>query len=122
MRSCRKQAPLHLREEAGPDLLATSLKKLFGTSFFTAPYNEAIRTRKLVTLFLKPEVLSDFVGRFDSVCKKSIREDWAGKEQVMSYSLIKKYAFAIACEVLKQLHVLNKTSFEIVIYDIRGTT
>ncbi|XXG52386.1 hypothetical protein AAC387_Pa03g0740 [Persea americana] len=81
-----------------------SLKKLFGTSFFTAPYNEAIRTRKLVTLFLKPEVLSDFVGRFDSVCKKSIREDWAGKEQVMSYSLIKKYAFAIACEVFASIN------------------
>lgn len=80
-----------------------SLKKLFGTSFFTAPYDEAIRTRKLVTSFLKPELLNEFVMRFDSVCKKSIREDWAGKEKVMAYSLIKKYAFAVACEVLEQI-------------------
>ncbi|XXG52387.1 hypothetical protein AAC387_Pa03g0741 [Persea americana] len=80
------------------------LKKLFGTSFFTAPYDEATRTQKLVTSFLKPEVLGDFVGRFGSVCKKSIRENWMGKEKVMAYSLIKKYAFTIACEVFASIN------------------
>ncbi|KAK9122570.1 hypothetical protein Sjap_012172 [Stephania japonica] len=43
----------------------TSLKKLFGDSFFTAPYDDAIRTRKMVTAFLNQEVMDQLVERFD---------------------------------------------------------
>ncbi|OVA05599.1 Cytochrome P450 [Macleaya cordata] len=56
------------------------LSKLFGDSFLTAPYDEAIRTRKIVTGFLKKDLLPELVQRFDKVCKKRIKEDWVGND------------------------------------------
>ncbi|KAF9605590.1 hypothetical protein IFM89_017933 [Coptis chinensis] len=106
-----------------------SLKKLFGTSFFTAPYDEAVRTRKLVTAFLQQEVMHQLVERFDMTCKKCIQRDWIGKSKVMAFSLIKDYAFSLACEMftsmddskwetkmLEEFNILLKGVFQLPIY------
>ncbi|KAK9122567.1 hypothetical protein Sjap_012169 [Stephania japonica] len=107
----------------------TSLKKLFGDSFFTAPYDEAIRTCKVVTSFLQQEVMDQLVERFDKTCKKCIEHDWIGNSEVLAFSLIKKYAFCIACDmftsiddpnwqapILKEFNVLVKGVFQPPIY------
>ncbi|KAK9170584.1 hypothetical protein Syun_002724 [Stephania yunnanensis] len=107
----------------------TSLKKLFGDSFFTAPYDEAIQTRKVVTGFLQQEVMDQLVERFDKTCKKCIEHDWIGNSDVLAFSSIKKYAFCIACDmftsiddpnwqatILKEFNVLVKGVFQPPIY------
>ncbi|KAK9153823.1 hypothetical protein Sjap_001303 [Stephania japonica] len=96
----------------------TSLKKLFGDAFFTAPYDEAIRTRKIVAAFLHQEVMDQLVQRFDNSCKKRMEWDWIGK-----------YAFHIACDMfasmndrnwqammIKEFHVLIKGVFQLPMY------
>ncbi|KAK9156558.1 hypothetical protein Scep_003132 [Stephania cephalantha] len=110
-----------------------SLKKLFGDSFFTAPYDEAVRTRKVVAAFLQQEVMHQLVERFDKTCKKCMEGDWIGNHKVLAFSLIKKYAFCIACDmftsmddknwqamILKEFNILLKGVFQLPIY-IPGT-
>ncbi|KAK9170582.1 hypothetical protein Syun_002722 [Stephania yunnanensis] len=80
-----------------------SLKKLFGNSFFTAPYNEAIRTRKMIVAFLHQEVMDHLVERFDQTCKKCMECDWIGNNKVLAFSLIKKCAFYIACDMFASM-------------------
>ncbi|PIA31741.1 hypothetical protein AQUCO_04900200v1 [Aquilegia coerulea] len=80
-----------------------SLKKLFGTAFFTAPYDEAVRTRKLVTGFLQQEVMHQLVERFDKTCRNCMQRDWIGQNKVKAFSLIKKYAFSIACDMFTSM-------------------
>ncbi|KAL5702267.1 beta-amyrin 28-monooxygenase [Ranunculus cassubicifolius] len=106
-----------------------SLKKLFGTSFFTAPYDEAIQTRKMVMTFLQTEVMHQMVKRFDRTCKKCLQRDWTGKSKVMAFSLIKNYAFSLACDMftsvnnfewetmmLKEFNILLKGVYEFPVY------
>ncbi|OVA05598.1 Cytochrome P450 [Macleaya cordata] len=105
------------------------LSKLFGDSFLTAPYDEAIRTRKVVTGFLKKDLLQELVQRFDKVCKKRLEEDWVGKDQVLAFSLVKKYAFSTVCDVfagiddpnwqcklLEEFNILLNGVFQLPIY------
>ncbi|KAL5702266.1 beta-amyrin 28-monooxygenase [Ranunculus cassubicifolius] len=106
-----------------------SLKKLFGTSFFTAPYDEAIRTRRMVMAFLQQEVIHTLVERFDKTCRKCLQRDWIGNSKVKAFSLIKKYAFSLACEmftsvddpnwekrILEEFNILLKGVFQLPIY------
>ncbi|KAF5176868.1 Cytochrome p450 [Thalictrum thalictroides] len=106
-----------------------TLKKLFGTSFFTAPYDEAVRTRKIVTAFLQQEVMHQLVERFDKTCRKCMQRDWIGNNKVLAFSLIKKYAFSIACDMftsvddsewetkmMKEFNILLGGVFQLPIY------
>ncbi|OVA13827.1 Cytochrome P450 [Macleaya cordata] len=107
----------------------TSLNKLFGDSFFTAPYDEAVRTRKVVASFLQQEVMNQLVERFDKTCKNGFAMDWIGKNQVLAFTLIKKYAFSVACDmfasmddpnwqkmILDEFNILLKGVFQLPIY------
>ncbi|MCL7041058.1 hypothetical protein MKW94_024933 [Papaver nudicaule] len=106
-----------------------SLKKLFGDSFFTAPYDEAVRTRKVVSSFLQQEVMNQLVERFDRTCKNCLQKDWSARNQVLAFALIKAYAFSVACDmfasmddpdwqktILDEFNILLKGVFQLPIY------
>ncbi|RZC83201.1 hypothetical protein C5167_045987 [Papaver somniferum] len=106
-----------------------SLKKLFGDSFFTAPYEEAVRTRKVVSSFLQQEVMNQLVERFDRTCKNRLQKDWRARNQVLAFPLIKAYAFSVACAmfasmddpnwqkmILDEFNILLKGVFQFPIY------
>ncbi|KAK9122569.1 hypothetical protein Sjap_012171 [Stephania japonica] len=121
--------PMPTSPKGLPKWWPPSLKKLFGDSFFTAPYNEDIRTRKMIVAFLHQEVMEQLVERFDKTCKKCMECDWIGNNKVLAFSLIKKCAFYIACDMfasmddsnwqammVKEFNILVKGVFRLQIY------
>ncbi|KAK9170580.1 hypothetical protein Syun_002720 [Stephania yunnanensis] len=78
---------------------------------------------------LHQEVMDQLVERFDKTCKKCMESDWIRKYEVLAFSLIKKYAFCVACDmfasmddpkwqamILKEFNVLLKGVFQLPIY------
>nr|APZ88353.1 cytochrome P450 CYP716A244 [Eleutherococcus senticosus] len=76
-----------------------SVNKVFPSSTQTSSKEEAIKMRKLLPNFLKPEALQRYVGIMDQIAKKHFESGWENKKEVSVFPLAKNYTFWIACKV-----------------------
>lgn len=76
-----------------------SVNKVFPSSQQTSSKEEAIKMRKMLPGFLKPEALQRYIGIMDGIARKHFESGWDNKEEVLVFPLAKLYTFWIACRL-----------------------
>ena len=88
----------------------SSVDKIFPSSTQTSSKEEAIRLRKMLPNFLKPEALQRYIGIMDVVASRHFASDWENKDQVMTFSLTKRYTFWLACRLFVSVEDPNQVA------------
>ncbi|CAL5215014.1 unnamed protein product [Lathyrus oleraceus] len=68
---------------------------------------EAMRMRKMLPQFLKPEALQRYVGIMDTIAQRHFVSLWENKDQVTVYPLAKRYTFLLACRLFMSVENEN---------------
>lgn len=76
-----------------------SVDKLFPSSNQTSSKEEAIKMRKMLPNFFKPEALRQYVGIMDQITQRHFSSGWENKEQVVVFPLTKRFTFWLACRL-----------------------
>ncbi|CAH9101824.1 unnamed protein product [Cuscuta europaea] len=77
-----------------------SLNKIFPSSVQTSASNEeAIKTRKLLPSFFKPEALQRYIGIMDDIARRHFADGWENQDQVLVFPLAKRFTFWLACRI-----------------------
>nr|AKJ26125.1 CYP11 [Gentiana rigescens] len=78
----------------------SSVDKVFPSSSSTSSSKEeAIKMRKMLPNFLKPEALQKYIGIMDQIAQKHFESSWANNDQVEAFPLCKTYTFWIASKL-----------------------
>ncbi|KAL1820022.1 hypothetical protein ACET3Z_014891 [Daucus carota] len=78
----------------------SSVDKIFPFSKLqTSSNEEAIKMRKMLPNFLKPEALRQYVGIMDHITGKHFASEWENKDAVHVFPLTKKLTFWLACRI-----------------------
>jgi len=81
----------------------SSVDKVFPSSNQTSSKEEAIKMRKMLPNFFKPEALQRYVGLMDDIAQRHFASGWENKEEVVTFPLAKNYTFWLACKVFMSL-------------------
>lgn len=65
---------------------------------------EFMTARKAAIIFNEPTAFKSYVVTLDAAAKAHLRTHWDGKEQVKVHPLAKKFAFALACQMMLNVH------------------
>ncbi|XP_016503232.1 beta-amyrin 28-monooxygenase-like [Nicotiana tabacum] len=76
----------------------SSVDKIFPSSTQTSSKEEAIKMRKMLPNFLKPEALQRYIGIMDDIAQRHFKS-WENQEQVFVFPLAKRYTFWLACRL-----------------------
>nr|ANG56299.1 beta-amyrin 28-oxidase [Panax quinquefolius] len=76
-----------------------SVNKVFPSSTQTSSKEEAIKMRKMLPNFFKPEALQRYIGLMDQIAANHFESGWENKNEVVVFPLAKSYTFWIACKV-----------------------
>ncbi|KAJ8564572.1 hypothetical protein K7X08_001032 [Anisodus acutangulus] len=76
-----------------------SVNKVFPSSTQTSSKEEAIKMRKMLPNFLKPEALQGYVGIMDHIAQRHFASGWENHDQVVVFPLAKHYTFWLACRL-----------------------
>ncbi|KAK4373115.1 hypothetical protein RND71_008499 [Anisodus tanguticus] len=76
-----------------------SVNKVFPSSTQTSSKEEAIKMRKMLPNFLKPEALQRYVGIMDHIAQRHFASGWENHDQVVVFPLAKHYTFWLACRL-----------------------
>ncbi|XP_055810668.1 beta-amyrin 28-monooxygenase [Solanum dulcamara] len=76
-----------------------SVNKVFPSSTQTSSKEEAIKMRKMLPNFFKPEALQRYVGIMDHIAQRHFASGWENHEQVVVFPLAKRYTFWLACRL-----------------------
>lgn len=75
-----------------------SVDKIFPSSDKTSKI-EAIKMRKMLPNFFKPEALHRYVPIMDVVTQQHFANGWEGKDEIVTYELTKNFTFWLACKI-----------------------
>ncbi|XP_054799059.1 beta-amyrin 28-monooxygenase-like [Prosopis cineraria] len=84
-----------------------SVNKVFPTSLQTNSKEEALKMRKLLPQFLKPEALQRYIGIMDSLAQRHFASGWENKKEVIVFPLAKRYTFWLACRIFLSIEDPN---------------
>ncbi|KAJ8564372.1 hypothetical protein K7X08_000832 [Anisodus acutangulus] len=76
-----------------------SVNKVFPSSTQTSSKEEAIKMRKMLPNFFKPEALQRYVGIMDHIAQRHFASGWENHDQVVVFPLAKRYTFWLACRL-----------------------
>ncbi|CAI9766627.1 unnamed protein product [Fraxinus pennsylvanica] len=76
-----------------------SFDKVFPSSNQTSSKEEAIKMRKMLPNFLKPEALQRYIGIMDHIAQRHFADDWENKNEIVAFPLAKKFTFWLACRL-----------------------
>lgn len=76
-----------------------SVNKIFPSSTQTSSKEEAIKMRKMLPNFMKPEALHRYVGIMDHIAQRHFASGWENHDQVVVFPLAKQYTFWLACRL-----------------------
>ncbi|CAN4094563.1 unnamed protein product [Withania somnifera] len=76
-----------------------SVNKIFPSSTQTSSKEEAIKMRKLLPNFFKPESLKHYIGIMDHIAQAHFATSWEKKSQIEVFPLAKCYTFWLACKL-----------------------
>lgn len=65
---------------------------------------EFMTARKAAIICTEPTALKSYVVTLDATAKAHLRTHWHGKEQVKVHPLAKKFTFALACQMMLNVH------------------
>ncbi|KAL9442739.1 hypothetical protein AB3S75_016166 [Citrus x aurantiifolia] len=65
---------------------------------------EFMTARKAAIIFNEPTAFKSNVVTLDAAAKAHLRTHWDGKEQVKVHPLAKKFTFALACQMMLNVH------------------
>ncbi|KAI5659133.1 hypothetical protein M9H77_27926 [Catharanthus roseus] len=77
----------------------SSVNKVFPSSTQTSSKQEALKMRKMLPNFLKPEALQRYIGIMDHIANRHFASHWKNQSEVNTFSLTKKFTFWIACRL-----------------------
>ncbi|XP_057486009.1 cytochrome P450 716A75-like [Actinidia eriantha] len=77
----------------------SSVNKIFPSSTQTSSKEEAIKMRKMLPNFFKPEALHRYIGIMDNIAQRHFEADWDNKDQIVVFPLSKRYTFWLACRL-----------------------
>ncbi|KAK4478970.1 hypothetical protein RD792_014477 [Penstemon davidsonii] len=77
----------------------SSVDKIFPSSSQSSSQEEAIKMRKMLPNFLKPEALQRYVGIMDHIAQRHFSDGWENKQEIVTFPLTKNYTFWIACRL-----------------------
>ncbi|KAL3644268.1 hypothetical protein CASFOL_012200 [Castilleja foliolosa] len=77
----------------------SSVNKVFPSSSQTSSKEEAIKMRKMLPNFFKPEALQRYVGVMDHIAGRHFSDSWENKDEVLVFPLAKNYTFWLACRL-----------------------
>ncbi|EEF39448.1 beta-amyrin 28-monooxygenase [Ricinus communis] len=80
-----------------------SVNKIFPSSLQTSSKEEAIKMRKLLPQFMKPEALQRYIGIMDTIAQRHFASGWEKKNEVVVFPLAKNYTFWLACRLFVSL-------------------
>lgn len=75
----------------------SSVDKIFPSSNQTSSKEEAIKMRKMLPNFFKPEALQRYIGIMDTIARRHFSAEWENKDQIVVFPLSKRYTFWLAC-------------------------
>ncbi|CAI9779854.1 unnamed protein product [Fraxinus pennsylvanica] len=76
-----------------------SVNKVFPSSTQTSSKEEAIKMRKMLPNFLKPEALQRYIGIMDHIAQRHFSDGWENKNEVKVFPLANRYTFWLACRL-----------------------
>ncbi|CAK9170683.1 unnamed protein product [Ilex paraguariensis] len=76
-----------------------SVNKVFPSSQQTSSKEEAIKMRKMLPNFLKPEALQRYIGIMDHIAQRHFVSAWENKDEVVVFPLAKNYTFWLAARL-----------------------
>ncbi|XP_047944498.1 beta-amyrin 28-monooxygenase-like [Salvia hispanica] len=77
-----------------------SVDKVFpSSSQSSSSQEEAIKMRRMLPTFFKPEALQRYVGVMDHIAQRHFASGWEGKDEVLVFPLSKHYTFWVACRL-----------------------
>ncbi|GMQ07595.1 hypothetical protein CsSME_00051729 [Camellia sinensis var. sinensis] len=77
----------------------SSVDKIFPSSNQTSSKEEAIKMRKMLPNFFKPEALQRYIGIMDTIAQRHFAADWENKDMIVVFPLSKRYTFWLACRL-----------------------
>ncbi|KAL2458179.1 Cytochrome [Forsythia ovata] len=77
----------------------SSVNKVFPSSTQTSSKEEAIKMRKMLPNFLKPEALQRYIGIMDHIAQRHFSDGWENKNEVKVFPLANRYTFWLACRL-----------------------
>ncbi|KAK6147490.1 hypothetical protein DH2020_018402 [Rehmannia glutinosa] len=77
----------------------SSVDKIFPSSTQTSSKEEAIKMRKMLPSFLKPEALHRYVGIMDHIAQRHFADGWENRGNIVVFPLAKNYTFWLACRL-----------------------
>ncbi|XP_047314250.1 beta-amyrin 28-monooxygenase-like [Impatiens glandulifera] len=77
----------------------SSVDKIFPSSNQTSSMEEAIKMRKMLPNFFKPEALQRYIGMMDIIARRHFDSDWGKNDYIVVFPLSKKFTFWIACRI-----------------------
>ncbi|KAK3015543.1 hypothetical protein RJ639_006225 [Escallonia herrerae] len=75
-----------------------SVDKIFPSSNGSSK-EEAIKMRKMLPNFFKPEALKQYVGVMDHITQRHFASGWENNNEVVVFPLTKRYTFWLACRL-----------------------
>ncbi|GFZ09180.1 cytochrome P450, family 716, subfamily A, polypeptide 1 [Actinidia rufa] len=93
------------------DRMAKFRSNVFRTSLLGSPAVVFCGSaEKMLPNFLKPEALQRYIGIMDVVASRHFASDWENKDQVMTFSLTKRYTFWLACRLFVSVEDPNQVA------------
>ncbi|KAL9150390.1 hypothetical protein ABFS82_12G165300 [Erythranthe guttata] len=77
----------------------SSVDKIFPSSAQSSSKEEAIKMRKMLPNFFKPEALHRYVGVMDHIARRHFSDGWENRDEVVVFPLAKNYTFWLACRL-----------------------
>ncbi|KAK3015544.1 hypothetical protein RJ639_006226 [Escallonia herrerae] len=85
-----------------------SVDKVFpSSSAASSSKEEAIKMRKMLPGFFKPEALKQYVGIMDHITRRHFAAGWDNKDEVVVFPLAKRYTFWLACRLFLSIEDPN---------------
>ncbi|PIA51810.1 hypothetical protein AQUCO_01100589v1 [Aquilegia coerulea] len=81
----------------------SSVYKIFPSTGQSSSSEEAIKMRKMLLSFFKPEALQRYVETMDTIAKQHLKNEWENRKEVMVFPLSKGYTFALACKLFMSI-------------------
>lgn len=81
----------------------SSVTKLLRSSLVTKSGSQAKSLKRLLSTFLNPDALKNYLSIMDSVAHSHFATHWQGKHNLLVYPTVKQYTFQLACSLFASI-------------------
>lgn len=89
----------------------STFSKLFHSNSSVTSTPTGLKTksvRDVVSAFLKPDVLQDYLPTMDSIAREHVEKEWEPKGgELVVFEAVKKYTLELACQLSVELKIIS---------------